>query len=346
MEFSRELLFFFSALGAFNGFLLGIYFLFIAQPKHISNRFLGMLLIALSVRIGKSVFFFFNPDLAPIFLQIGITSCFFIGPFLYFYIKSMSEVATNWENEWKYHLALLIPIALFTNIFYPWEYNYDLWCTIIQIVYALWFFYWLATAVVLRKVIKALQKGGEKQKSFKIWIISIFIGNGFIWLAYNTSEYTSYIVGALSFSFLLYLLILLLVFNKNKDSILFRKQAKYGSSKIAETKAQKLIDQLTELMQKEKLYKNPNLKLAIVAENLNVLPHQISQIINANLNKTFSAYINEFRVEEAKRLLLSNESFSLEGIGYECGFNSKSTFYATFKKLTTVTPAQFKKNPL
>ena len=64
MMISRELLFFFSALGAFNGVVIGLYFLLVAKPKTASNYFLGILLLALSIRIGKSVFLYFNDDLA------------------------------------------------------------------------------------------------------------------------------------------------------------------------------------------------------------------------------------------------------------------------------------------
>ncbi len=81
MELSRELLFFFSALGAFNGIVLGLYFLFFAKPKHISNSFFGAFLLMLSIRVGKSVFFHFNTDLSFHYLQLGLTACFFIGPF-------------------------------------------------------------------------------------------------------------------------------------------------------------------------------------------------------------------------------------------------------------------------
>ncbi len=61
MEFSAQLLFFFSALGAFNGFLLAVYFLFFAKPKNLINRMLGMLILMLSIRVGKSVFFLVQP---------------------------------------------------------------------------------------------------------------------------------------------------------------------------------------------------------------------------------------------------------------------------------------------
>jgi len=127
MNVSRELLFFFSALGAFNGLFMGLYFIFIAKPKHYSNFFLGALLISLSIRIGKSVFFYFNPDLSFHYLQFGLTSCFFIGPFLYFYVKSATDPNSSISTYWKYHMAILLPTILIIGFLYPFKENVGLW---------------------------------------------------------------------------------------------------------------------------------------------------------------------------------------------------------------------------
>ena len=77
MEFSSQLLFFFSALGAFNGLLIGCYFLLFAKPKSYAYRFLGMSILMLSIRVGKSVFYSFIPDLPFGYLNFGLLACFF-----------------------------------------------------------------------------------------------------------------------------------------------------------------------------------------------------------------------------------------------------------------------------
>lgn len=65
-------------------------------------------------------------------------------------------------------------------------------------------------------------------------------------------------------------------------------------------------------------------------------------------NKNFFDYINSYRIENAKRLLKSGKfnTLSVEGIGYDCGFNTKATFYATFKKTTGFSPAEFRKSEM
>jgi len=321
-----------------------LYFAFIAKPKHISNYFLGGLLLALSVRIGKSVFFYFNPDLAFIYLQIGLTACVFIGPSLYFYLRSIIGQEDVVRRVWKYHYGLLATFILTVGVLYPFEDHPDIWRPhVIKSIYYIWLIYLVASAFIIKDAYKAFVSSKDKINSFEVWVLSVFIGNVLIWISFNYFHYTYYIVGALSFSFILYLLVLLLIFSKSRNSILFKNQVKYGNKKILHSEAAELIDKLEHLMKEEKLFKDPSLKLSDVADRLFVIPHRLSQLLNDNIGKSFPIYINEYRIKEAKELLLTRTDLSLEGIGYDCGFNSKSTFYTTFKKIIGTTPAQYKK---
>lgn len=335
MEFSRELLFFFSALGAFNGLLLSSYFLFFIQPKKLSNAFLGALLLALSIRIGKSVFFYFKPDLAFGYLQLGLSACAFIGPFLYCYVRSIANPRAL-RTEWKYHFGFWLLVVVGLGLRYPFGDYVDLWRPyFIQVIYLQWLGYIVLSSIWIKDAM-SLQRGrGEKP-----WLLSIYLGNIAIWVTYNVCGYTSYILGALSFSFMLYLLVLLLVFKRRKTST--SSTPKYASNKITREEADPILARLKDLMTHEEWFKNPNLKLPEVAKRLNITPHRLSQLLNDNLGTNFPSFVNEFRVENAKVLLLENKVFSLEAIGYECGFNSKSTFYATFKKYVGTTPAKYK----
>jgi AraC-type DNA-binding domain-containing proteins len=92
------------------------------------------------------------------------------------------------------------------------------------------------------------------------------------------------------------------------------------------------------------LYKDPNLKLNDLAQHINISMHQLSQLLNDNLGKSFSTYINEYRIAEACKLITTNERLTFEAIGYEVGYNSKSTFYAAFRKIKDMTPALYKES--
>lgn len=91
-------------------------------------------------------------------------------------------------------------------------------------------------------------------------------------------------------------------------------------------------------------YLDPMFSLEILASQMNMSTSLLSQIINTKCGCNFSDYINTLRVEKAKKFLLSPEynDYKIISIGLECGFNSKSTFYAAFKKFTNQTPSEFK----
>jgi AraC-like DNA-binding protein len=102
---------------------------------------------------------------------------------------------------------------------------------------------------------------------------------------------------------------------------------------------------LHELMNAQKPYLDSELNLIKLAELVNMTPHQLSYIINTGFNANFFQFINTYRVEKAKELLLNEEmnKLSILGIAYESGFNSKTSFNTTFKKITGQTPSEYKK---
>ncbi len=344
MNFSSELLFFFSALGVFNALLISLYFFFIKRPRTISNFFLGFLLLMLAIRVGKSVFYYFNDDLSIIFIKIGLTACILIGPSLYFYMKSV-VLPDSKIHLWKIHFLVLLSLAIFIGILFPETHNPCLvgnihWMTII---YSLWAGYIIGTAWIIRPLLKDLFKKNKKVSGLDFWLLSVFIGNLIIWVAFSTVAYTSYLVGALSFSLIFYLFFLLLYFRRTKGA-LFTQPHKYANKKIAPVEAKKLVAALDRLMKDEKMYTNANLRLPDVAKKMNILPHTLSQLINDNMGKSFTFLINEYRIEKAKEMIRCNTQIKLEAVGYDCGFNSKSTFYSAFKKIAKTTPAKFKES--
>ena len=101
-------------------------------------------------------------------------------------------------------------------------------------------------------------------------------------------------------------------------------------------------------MENEKLYLDNNLSLKQLSEKLDIHPNYLSQIINERLNKNFYDFVNEYRVNEFKKITLlpKNKNFTLLSLAYDCGFNSKSSFNNVFKKFTKQTPSEFLKNPI
>ena len=96
----------------------------------------------------------------------------------------------------------------------------------------------------------------------------------------------------------------------------------------------------------DKIYLNPKLTVKDLAREIGSNEKYVSNLINKKNNMNFSNFINTYRVDYAKLLLFDEEysNFTIEAIGGLAGFNSKSGFNATFKKVTGLTPTQFKTN--
>lgn len=113
---------------------------------------------------------------------------------------------------------------------------------------------------------------------------------------------------------------------------------------LSNDKIEDLVGRITILMEKEKLYQETELTLQQLAGKLEVPTYQVSQALNEGLKKNFYDVVNGYRVEEAKRLLLDskNKNYTILSVGFEAGFNSKTTFNTVFKKYTGLTPTEYR----
>lgn len=339
MTGSDQLLFFFSALGAFNGLLLSLYFAIHARKKIFTNYFLSLLLLVLSIRIIKSVFFYFNPHLANIFIQIGLSACILIGPFLFLYLKSYKEEA---KPKWAIHVLPYLAAITIAGFLYPYVDHRVIWSNwIVKAIYIQWFMYIAFSLKYVQPVIQKIRKK-EKLPKLEIWVFSIYLGVLFIWMAYSFSAYTSYITGALSFTFIFYAVVLLLVFRASKETSFFQEKEKYRNKEIAPQILDN-IDQNLAVIFKKELFLNPEFTLEEAAKELKISKHVLSQYVNEVLGKSFSTLIREHRIEKAKKLLETEKDYTIESVGYDSGFSSKSTFFTAFKKITGLTPAEYQK---
>lgn len=105
-----------------------------------------------------------------------------------------------------------------------------------------------------------------------------------------------------------------------------------------------VIQELLAIMERDKLYLEPELNIGDMANQLKVHSHQLSRLINSGLNKNFFEFVNEYRVEEFKRLVADpkNKHISILGLAMDAGFNSKATFNRIFKSHTGLTPSGFR----
>lgn len=121
--------------------------------------------------------------------------------------------------------------------------------------------------------------------------------------------------------------------------------AKYAAPLLKDNEAEAYIEQLRIYMKEEKPHLDANITLPELASKMDIPTHHLSRAINEKLGLNFFEFINRYRVEEVKAKLADPafENFSLLGIAFESGFNTKSAFNRVFKKLVGMTPGEYKK---
>ncbi len=103
---------------------------------------------------------------------------------------------------------------------------------------------------------------------------------------------------------------------------------------------------LEKLLREDKIYLDSELNERQFAEALSLQPYLLSKLTNQHLGKSFSELINEHRINEAKDILTSEkgQTMTIYAVALDSGFRSESAFYAHFKKMTGMTPSQYKKS--
>ena len=104
------------------------------------------------------------------------------------------------------------------------------------------------------------------------------------------------------------------------------------------------LQRLTAFMTDEKPWLDPELNLASLSDQLAMTPREVSELINQSLGVHFFDYVNGYRIRQAQEILLVYPKRSVLEILYEVGFNSKSSFNTAFKKQTSMTPTQFRRD--
>jgi len=121
---------------------------------------------------------------------------------------------------------------------------------------------------------------------------------------------------------------------------------RYAKSGLSGEQMTLVKQRLTSMMEQEQLYLQPDLTLPELAESLACSVNHVSQAINAGFGMSFFDYLNQYRVKDAMHLLCpeAGAAPTVLSVALEVGFNSTSTFYVAFKKVTGQTPAQYRRS--
>lgn len=123
-------------------------------------------------------------------------------------------------------------------------------------------------------------------------------------------------------------------------------EVKYKTNKVSAEECKRLTEKLEVVIRKEKLYTNPDLKIADLASAIGTSAHTLSYLFNQYLNRNYYDYINDYRIAQFKHLVNKDEyaKYTLSAMAELCGFSSRASFFRYFKKATGITPNEYIKS--
>jgi AraC-like DNA-binding protein len=251
-------------------------------------------------------------------------------------------------RSWLLQIICSAILILTVGIIYPYQRFPALWGHyIIPLIYLQWGIYVAFSIIHLIPLLKKITRN-EKLKTFEKWLLTVcgavllFLVS-YVWAILNITK-GSYINASLFFSAIIYLVVFILLYRKKTNDLSSFSTQKYADKKLNNEEAQIMIDKLESVMLEKELFKNPNLKVNDLATAIKVPAHQLSQLLNDNIEKNFTAFVNEYRISEACKMLSANTNLSIDAIADEVGFNAKSTFFASFKKIKGMTPGAWQQS--
>ncbi len=351
-----------SIIAIFQAILMAVFFLLNKKSNRSSSLILSSMLFVFSLLCIYSLLISFDevkrdPAYQKYIFLLGNMS-FFVGPLLFFYIKSLLNDSFSFKAKYWFHflpfiIATIISILLLKDYeeFYLWLYPGRIYFSGVVI---------LQNFLYAINSLRLLNQNGLNFRSFLSYISGLklawvrFFISGFIvlWLiqfqlfiGWDVLEQPRWCPYSVS----LYILTAFFFFNAMiylglKKPEMFNQGQKYQHSVLKKTDKEKYLGELMLLVEHERIYLRPSISLTELAQRLKIAPCYVSQIINETFQQNFRDFINKYRIEESKKMLLQKDlNLNILGIALDAGFNSKSAFNNAFKKYMGITPKEFKK---
>lgn len=286
-----------------------------------------MLFLAISLRIVKSILFFSGISTS-LEIALGYFGLASIGPLLWIYIKYVNEAKV--KNLHKVEYLHFLPTAIGSILIIIYgdlvASHFYLYTTYLLIFYS------------IASWIKFLgnHKSTQTLVNWNIMVlITVSVLAGIFVFQYYTDAILNYAIGALLSSILLFFLVLFAI----KNPTFF---PKLKSTIKTNPKVVGLIKHHLEL---EKVYLQPSMTLDQFSKQIDVPAYLISRVVKKEYDKTFPEIINYLRIRDVISELTKEESSytKIETLAYSVGFNTPSTFYTAFKKITGMSPTELQK---
>jgi AraC-like DNA-binding protein len=351
-------------------FLLG--FLLIVQPRKvnvIANRYLGLFVLTIGIAMIEIPLYYqdFNQRHPNLFELIGLIR-FLTAPLLYISILYFTSFEKGFKRNILWHFLPFLIFCTFRFPFFITGQNLEFSAETRPIVFFILrtalplqtLIYWILSWMILHNHIKNICRFSSATEKIDLYwlrsflLIVLFLSLAWLNLVFFNLKYLipyTPILYLISIFFLAYFSLQqkeIFDFAKEdlEDLSSIKEQKNESPKRVAEARLMELDTQLQFVMDAEKLYLDNELNLPKLAKKLNASCNETSFVINQLYGDNFYNFINKYRVEEAKKMLLSEKynQLNILGIAYESGFNSKTTFNTTFKKLTGLSPRDFVKS--
>ncbi|HKM92149.1 MAG TPA: helix-turn-helix domain-containing protein [Prolixibacteraceae bacterium] len=330
----------------------------------VSDRLLSGWLILLAIEF---LTFGLESEFFPNFVLLT-NSFLLFNPALYFYTLSLTKPKFKLK---PYYLLHLLPYLFFKITawiikepqHYQTFFNHDsnLWFRLLFGLVGIisWGYYLTRSGIEITRHRKRVQNEFSTIDTYKKigWILFILVAYilycfaVLIWGVLKFIIIDSHSITIFNYSILL-LFIYILSFYGLKQKPFFKTEAtevkgkgKYKNPVLTEALRENIGKRILEHFEKVLPYLNPELDMQTLSEQLQIPKHHVTEVLNGAFGKNFYQFVNEYRIEKVKKYLRrSNNLYSIEAIGFECGFNSKSTFFSVFKKFTGSTPSEYQKS--
>jgi AraC-like DNA-binding protein len=125
-----------------------------------------------------------------------------------------------------------------------------------------------------------------------------------------------------------------------------KQEMKYANSTLGEEEKDAILQKIKQVVEEEEFYCHYTASIELVSKRIKVTKHNVSQVINELLGKSFFEYLAELRIDKSKSLLSDSryEKLTIDEISFMVGYNSRSAYNRVFKSLTGLTPTEYRKN--
>lgn len=300
------------------------YFLFIKKENRLIDLSLGLLFLAITFRISKSVFYYVFSGISTLGVGIGFFGFALIGPLLLLYFKFSKD--SSYQLTLKDSLHFIFALVGFGIISFLDIYHNEFYlATKFQLAGYLIF---IGKKYVFTDEENKLGKWHDLLFYSITCLLAVFTFQFFV------GNLESYTIGTAMASLIIYVLFFIAL----KTPTVIKKTT---SSKLPTD----LLDKIKSAIETDKIYTQPSITLAQFSQAIATPTYLVSKATKVIYSKSFPEVINSFRIKDITQKLSepNHSNDKIEDLAYDVGFNTSSAFYNAFKKETSMSPRAFQK---